>query len=48
MAIYSFEGKVPQIDQLAYVHDSANIIGDVVIGKECFIWSWSNNKGRLW
>ncbi len=37
MAIYSFEGKVPQIDQLAYVHDSANIIGDVVIGPECFV-----------
>ena len=37
MAIYSFEGKVPQIDSLAYVHDSANIIGDVVVGQECFI-----------
>ena len=37
MAIYSFEEKVPQIDQLAYVHDNASIIGDVVIGQECFI-----------
>jgi len=28
---------VPQIDPLAYIHDSATIIGDVVIGQECFV-----------
>ena len=37
MPIYSFEGKEPNIDQLAYVHDDAIVIGDVVIGQECFI-----------
>lgn len=37
MTIYAFEGKIPQIDLLAYVHESANIIGDVIIGQECFI-----------
>ena len=37
MAIYSFEGKTPQIDRTAYAHESATITGDVVIGGECFI-----------
>jgi carbonic anhydrase/acetyltransferase-like protein (isoleucine patch superfamily) len=37
MAIYSFEGKVPRIDQTAYVHETADITGDVVIGRECYV-----------
>jgi len=37
MAIYSFEGKVPKIDQTAFVHETANITGDVVISRECYI-----------
>ena len=37
MAVYSFEGKVPEIGKSAYVHESAQIVGDVVIGEECFI-----------
>ena len=37
MAIYSFEGKKPRIGKTAYVHDNAQIIGDVVIGGECFV-----------
>jgi len=37
MALYSFEGNAPQIAESAYVHDSAQIIGNVVIGEECFI-----------
>jgi len=37
MAIYSFEGNAPQIAESAYVHESAQIIGDLVIGGECFI-----------
>jgi carbonic anhydrase/acetyltransferase-like protein (isoleucine patch superfamily) len=37
MAIYSFEGKAPRIGKSAYVHESAQIIGDVDIGGECFI-----------
>ena len=34
---YSFEGKVPQIDEKAYVHPDAVVIGDVIIGAECFV-----------
>jgi carbonic anhydrase/acetyltransferase-like protein (isoleucine patch superfamily) len=37
MAIYSFEGKVPQIGKGAYVSETANVIGDVIIGEKCYI-----------
>ena len=37
MPIYSFEGKAPQIDEKAYVHPDAVVIGDVVISEECFV-----------
>jgi phenylacetic acid degradation protein len=37
VAIYSFEGKEPVIDPGAYVHESAQIIGDVVIGESCYV-----------
>ena len=37
MALYSFEGNSPQISEKAYVHDSAQIIGNVVIGENCFV-----------
>jgi len=45
MAIYSFEGKVPQISKSAYAHESAQIVGDVVIGEECFIGAGSIIRG---
>ncbi len=37
MGIYAFEGRRPRIDDTAYVSPAALIIGDVVVGKECFI-----------
>ena len=37
MAIYGFEGKTPAIHPKAYVHPSAQVIGDVVLGEECFV-----------
>ena len=37
MAIYEFEGKRPKIGTTSYVHPSAVIIGDVVIGEQCWI-----------
>lgn len=37
MAIYSFEGKKPNIHPKAFVHDSAQIIGGVVIGESCYV-----------
>jgi carbonic anhydrase/acetyltransferase-like protein (isoleucine patch superfamily) len=37
MALYEFEGKRPQIAPGTYVPESADVIGDVVIGRACFV-----------
>lgn len=37
MALYEFEGKRPRIGQGTFVPESADIIGDVEIGTDCFI-----------
>ncbi|HLF28537.1 MAG TPA: gamma carbonic anhydrase family protein [Anaerolineae bacterium] len=37
MALYEFEGKRPQIGATSFVPESADVIGDVVIGESCFI-----------
>ncbi len=37
MPIYEFEGKRPRIGVSSYVHPTAVIIGDVVIGERCWI-----------
>ncbi len=35
--IYEFEGKTPKIGEGTYVFDNATVIGDVTLGKECYI-----------
>lgn len=35
--VYAFEGVVPVIDPLAYVHPSAVLIGDVIVGAGCYV-----------
>lgn len=37
MPIYELEGRRPRIAESAYVHPTAVIIGDVVIGERCWI-----------
>ena len=37
MALYEFEGKRPQIGQTSFVPETADVIGDVIIGEGCFI-----------
>ena len=37
MPIYEFEGKRPKIGASSYVHPTAVVIGDVVIGEKCWI-----------
>ena len=37
MAVYAFEGNRPEISKLAYIHPSASVIGNVIIGDQCFI-----------
>ncbi len=37
MVLYMFEGKKPRIGEGAYVSRSAEVIGQVTIGKHCFV-----------
>ena len=37
MALYRFGERIPKAAPGAYVSDSARVIGDVTIGKECYI-----------
>lgn len=37
MSVYEFEGKRPRIDATAFISPEATIIGNVVIGKGCYI-----------
>ena len=37
MGCYSFNGFIPVIDPSSFVHETASVIGDVVIGKDCYI-----------
>lgn len=37
MAIYDYDGKTPKIGSGSYIHDNAEIVGDVVIGQNCYI-----------
>lgn len=35
--VYSIDGVTPVVDPTAYVHPSAVLIGDIIIGPECYI-----------
>lgn len=35
--IYAFDGLVPVVDPEAYVHQSATLIGDVIVGPKCYV-----------
>ncbi len=37
MAVYEFEGNRPEISDSAYIHPTASVIGNVLIGDQCFI-----------
>lgn len=37
MNVYEFEGLIPVVDPTAYVHPTAVLIGDVIIGPGCFV-----------
>ncbi|MDE1834291.1 MAG: gamma carbonic anhydrase family protein, partial [Candidatus Micrarchaeota archaeon] len=39
MPIREYDGKVPKIDQTSYIEPSANIIGEVILGKDTSIWN---------
>jgi len=37
MALYEFNRKIPQVPRDTFVHPQACVVGDVIIGRECFI-----------
>jgi carbonic anhydrase/acetyltransferase-like protein (isoleucine patch superfamily) len=45
MAIYEFEGHKPKLGQGAYVHPSADVIGAVIIGDNCWIGPGARLRG---
>ena len=47
MPIYEFEGVRPVVDPAAYVHPQAILIGDVIIGPQCFIAPTAVLRGDL-
>jgi len=47
MMIRTFQGKTPQIDETAFVEDSAQIVGDVVIGPHSSVWFNTTLRGDV-
>ncbi|MDQ7779317.1 MAG: gamma carbonic anhydrase family protein [Planctomycetota bacterium] len=45
MALYEFEGKRPVVGEETYVCETADIIGDVIVGARCYIGPGARIKG---
>lgn len=45
--VYAFEGIVPVIDPDSYVHPTATLIGDVIVGARCFVGPGAVMRGDL-
>lgn len=43
--IRSFDGKVPEVAESAYVDEAAVVIGDVVVGEEASVWPNATLRG---
>ncbi|MHC4217671.1 MAG: acyltransferase [Planctomycetota bacterium] len=47
MPAYEYEGVTPVVDPTAFVHDTAVLIGDVIIGPGCFIGPGASLRGDI-
>ncbi|MCL4210422.1 MAG: transferase hexapeptide repeat family protein [Phycisphaerales bacterium] len=47
MPIYQFEGVRPVIDPTAFVHPTASVIGDVIIGPGCLVGPGASLRGDI-
>ena len=47
MPAYSINGIVPVVDPSAYVHPTASLIGDVIIGPGCYIGPCASLRGDM-
>lgn len=45
MPCYSFEGLVPVVDPSAYVHPTAVLVGDVIVGAGCYVGPCASLRG---
>ncbi len=45
MAIFEFEGRIPSISPTAYVDEYASVVGDVMIGAQCYIGPGARLRG---
>jgi phenylacetic acid degradation protein len=45
LTVYSIDGVTPVVDPTAYVHPSAVLIGDVVVGAGCYIGPFASLRG---
>ncbi len=45
MVLYQFEDRIPTIGKDTYVAESAEVIGDVIIGDECYIGPGAKIRG---
>ncbi|MEJ1087784.1 transferase hexapeptide repeat family protein [Microbacterium sp. Mu-80] len=45
MPAYEFDGVTPVVDPTAFVHETASLIGDVIIGPGCYIGPFASLRG---
>jgi phenylacetic acid degradation protein len=45
--VYALDGVVPVVDPSAFVHASATLIGDVVIGPDCYVAPGASMRGDM-
>lgn len=45
MPAYEIDGVVPVVDPTAFVHETASLIGDVIIGPRCYIGPFASLRG---
>jgi len=45
LTVYSIDGVTPVVDPSAYVHPSAVLIGDVIVGAGCYIGPFASLRG---
>ena len=45
MTCYSLDGLIPVVDPSAYVHPSAVLIGDVIVGPHCYVGPLASLRG---
>lgn len=48
MPIYQIDGLTPVVPEESFVHPTAVLIGDVILGKRCLRWAKCQPAWRFW